>query len=164
MSESEKKTTPQRETSPQTTYTPEVVGKLIHYGLSILSSDNAHHDFEHLCRHLARRRIYSNVIPATGPVAGGGDKGADFETLHVENSHGIAGYWSLASTGKVIFGCSLEQNVKRKVRSDVKAAATFGEPVERLYFFSNRPIKVGDRHKLQKEALDKHGIKLEIVD
>jgi len=62
MSESEKKATPQRETSPQTTYTPEVVGKLIHYGLSVLSSENAHHDFEHLCRHLARRRIYSNVI------------------------------------------------------------------------------------------------------
>ena len=38
---------------------------------------------EQLCFQLARRRIYANVIPATGPVSAGGDQGKDFETYRV---------------------------------------------------------------------------------
>ena len=53
--------------------TPETIAKIVGYALSELSSDNAHHEFEHLCRHIARRRICSNILPASGPVSGGGD-------------------------------------------------------------------------------------------
>lgn len=150
--------------APQTIQTPEVVGKLIRYALSELSTDNAHHHFEHLCRHLARRRICSNILPATGPVSGGGDKGADFETLQVESGFGASRYWRLAAPGKTLFACSLERNLKRKIKADIKAAAEFGEPLERMYFFYNRPIKVGDRNKFREAAFNDHGIKLEIVD
>jgi len=107
---------PSKRAVPQETQTPEVVGKLISYALSELSTDNAHHDFEHLCRHLARRRICSNILPATGPVSGGGDKGADFETLHVESGFGASAYWQLAAPCKVLFACSLEKNLKKRLR------------------------------------------------
>lgn len=43
----------------------------IKFSLDQLSSQNAHHDFEHLCRHLTRARICSNVLPSTGPVSAG---------------------------------------------------------------------------------------------
>jgi len=147
----------------QPAQTPEIVSKLIRFSLSELSVENGHHAFEHLCRHLARRRICSNIIPATGPVSGGGDKGADFETIQVFGT-GASTYWQLASAGKVIFACSLEQNLKKKVRADLQSAAAFSEPLERMYFFYNRPIKVGDRNKLKEEASTNYGIKLEIVD
>lgn len=164
MPNREAKPEPSFRTEPQTAETPEVVGKLIRYALSELSTDNAHHDFEHLCRHVARRRICSNILPATGPVSGGGDKGADFETLHVQSGFGTSRYWRLVAPGKVLFACSLEKNLKKKIKADVKAAAEFGEPLERMYFFYNLPIKVGDRNKFKEAALQDHGIKLEIVD
>ena len=53
----------------------------IRFQLEQLSAKNAHHDFEHLCRHLARAKICGNIIPATGPVSAGGDQGRDFETF-----------------------------------------------------------------------------------
>jgi hypothetical protein len=58
--------------------TPEEAAKLIGFALSELSTENAHHEFEHLCRHLTRRKICPNILPATGPVSAGGDQGADF--------------------------------------------------------------------------------------
>jgi hypothetical protein len=38
------------------------VASQIRFGLDQLSARNAHHDFEHLCRHLTRARICSNVL------------------------------------------------------------------------------------------------------
>lgn len=164
MSEPETKPGPIPRIAPPTTQTPEVVSKLIRFALSQLSADNAHHDFEHLCRHLARRRICSNILPATGPVSGGGDKGADFETVHVQSGFGTSQYWRLVASGNVLFACSIAKNLKKKVKADVEAAAKFGKPLERMYFFYNLPIKIGDRNKFKKAALEEHGIELEIID
>lgn len=147
--------------SPQT---PETIAKIVSYALSELSSDNAHHEFEHLCRHIARRRICSNILPATGPVSGGGDAGADFESLPVRMESPSSRYWQMTSVGKVLFACSLNRNLKKKVASDVAAAAEYPEPVDTLYFFYNRPVKIADRNKLKAAAMEQHGIKLEIID
>jgi len=46
-------------------------------------------------------------------VSGGGDKGADFETLPIQSGFGKSGYWHLVATGKVLFACTIEQNLKR---------------------------------------------------
>lgn len=53
----------------------------IRFQLEQLSAKNAHHDFEHLCRHMTRARICTNILPATGPVSAGGDQCRDFETF-----------------------------------------------------------------------------------
>ena len=54
---------------------------MIRLALGTLAADNAHHQFEQLCRHLARHRIASNIPPATGPVSADGDQGRAFETF-----------------------------------------------------------------------------------
>jgi hypothetical protein len=159
-----KETTPKDDVPSTAPQNPESAAKIIMFALSELSSDNGHHDFEHLCRHITRRRICSNILPATGPVSGGGDGGADFESLPVQMESATSRYWQMTSTGKVLFACSLAQNLKRKVAADVAAAAQYREPVDRLYFFYNRPVKTADRNKLKSDALREHGIKLEIID
>lgn len=149
---------------PRDSQTPEEVAKIIAYALVELSSDNAHHDFEHLCRHIARRRICSNVLQATGPASSGGDAGADFETLSVYAGSEDSAYWRLASSEKVLFACSVAKNLKKKIALDLEAAAQFPEAVDRLYFFYNRPIAVALRNKFKADAFSKHGLRLEIVD
>src|SRR5216684_4511108 len=71
--------TPQRSSGS----TPVQVAQYIRFALEQLPGENGHHKFEQLCFHLARRRIYPNLVPATGPVSAGGDQGADFETYNV---------------------------------------------------------------------------------
>lgn len=156
----------ERQSNPEQSqrFTPETVSKLIRFSLSELSTENSHHEFEHLCRHVARRRICSNILPATGPVSGGGDRGADFETVPVVSTFGNSRYWRLVSREKILFACSLEKHLKKKVRADTKAAAAFGQPIETLYFFYHLPIKIGDRNKLKEEAKINFGVALEIVD
>src|SRR5258708_16675712 len=94
----------------------------IRFGLEQLLPRNAHHDFEHLCRHLARARICSNILPATGPVAAGGDQGRDFETFRTFlNDTPIASstFLGLVSNHPIAFASSLEQ--KRKIAGKIKA-------------------------------------------
>ena len=60
---------------------PSEVEAQVRFALAQLPAQNAHHDFEHICRHLTQQFICSNVLPATGPVSAGGDQGRDFETF-----------------------------------------------------------------------------------
>jgi hypothetical protein len=111
--------------------TPEEASKLIRFALSELSVENGHHDFEHLCRHLTRRKICPNIIPSTGPVSGGGDQGADFETYTVSpssDSSPVSQFFSRAVEENWLFACSLEENYKKKIREDLLAAKDFQEP------------------------------------
>ena len=143
-----------RNSSPQDplegTGTPDQVALVIAYALSQLSAHNAHHEFEHLCRHITRRRIASNIIPATGPVSAGGDAGADFETISVNAPSSGEGYWRLVATEKTLFACSLQQNVKKKIKHDLASAARFPEPVARVYFFTNQAVAAGTRNLLKR--------------
>src|SRR5438552_18411912 len=94
----------------------------IRFGLEQLSSRNAHHEFEHLCRHLARARVCSNILPATGPVGSGGDQGRDFETFRTYLRSGIGGstgWLGLVSQTKIVFACSLERRIQGKIRRDL---------------------------------------------
>jgi hypothetical protein len=67
--------------------TPTQLATQIRFHLESLGESNAHHPFEQLCLGLTRRRIVSNVMPATGPVAAGGDDGRDGES-----------YWSVVAS------------------------------------------------------------------
>ncbi len=57
------------------------VVSFVRFQLAQLRSKNGHHDFEHVCRHLARATICPRILPATGPVQAGGDQGRDFESF-----------------------------------------------------------------------------------
>jgi hypothetical protein len=48
--------------------------------LNELASRNEHHRFEEIATRVARKRISSNILIATGPVSSGGDQQRDAET------------------------------------------------------------------------------------
>ncbi|WP_435107190.1 hypothetical protein [Nocardiopsis synnemataformans] len=142
---------------------------MIGLALRELGSENAHHEFEHLCRHLARQRIASNVLPAAGPIAGSGDQGRDFETFHSylreELPFAITGWSVLASDDTVVFACTIQsEGLAAKIRADVKAICSEGTPVDRIYVFATESVKVGMRHGLQKEVRETYDVALEILD
>ena len=147
---------------------PSQLGRAIRFALSNLSSQNAHHEFEHLCRHIAKRRIASNVIPATGPVAAGGDQGRDFETFHTylrEQLPFAIGFLALVAEDVVVFACTLqEDDLPSKIRADIQAICSQGSPVDRIVVFTAQNVPVARRHGLQAEARDNHDIDLEIHD
>ena len=154
--------------SPKAGVNPAEAATLIGFALSQLSARNAHHEFEHLCRELTRRRICPNILPATGPVSGGGDQGADFESFKVGKtvncSYLHSTFFSRSVSEKWLFACSLEANYKKKIAEDLQAAKSFGEPVTRLVFFHHLPIKVSARNKLKKEARERYSLDLEVFD
>jgi hypothetical protein len=91
----------------------------IRFALSELSSQNKHHEFEHLARQFARLRIASNIVPATGPVSAGGDQGRDFETFrsYIKNSPiADSTFVALVADKRIVFGCSLQKKIEPKIR------------------------------------------------
>ena len=110
----------------------------IRFELEQLSAQNAQFEFEHLCRQLARHRICSNILPASGPVGAGGDQGRDFETF---STHLIPGtlpestFLGLLSDTPIAFTCSLREDFANKIRADVSALAG---SVTTVHSFSSR--------------------------
>ena len=131
------------------------LSKYIRFQLSLLGSDNGHHTFEHIARHLARARICSNIMPATGPVSAGGDGGRDFETYPVVDGLQLPDntFYALAcNEGNVAFACSLQKSMAGKIRSDLKVIKKAGI-FSAVVVFCVSEISVGMRQKLQVEAL-----------
>ena len=84
----------------------------IRFALANLSERNGQHEFEHLCLHFARHRICFNILPATGPVGGGGDQGKDFETFRTFiHSLGDEKFAAVGEGKKLAFACSLQEQV-----------------------------------------------------
>lgn len=146
----------------------EQLASYIRFQLDQLSARNAHHDFENLCRHLARLRICSNIIPATGPVSGGGDQGRDFETFRTYlGSSPIANstFLGMISQKPIAFACSLQKRgLNNKIKSDVTTILGVGLPVEAIHYFCASDVRVSRRHSLQLWAKQEYSISLEIYD
>ncbi|MFF4241470.1 hypothetical protein ACFYYL_36880 [Actinomadura geliboluensis] len=148
--------------------TPTELARLIHFALSELGSENGHHEFEHLCRELARARMVSNILPATGPVAGGGDQGRDFETFRTYLAGSLRfskGFIGLASQDTVAFACTLQQDdLSSKIKKDVASVCTQGTPVQQIYFFCTKSVKVSVRHDMQDWAAEEYQASLTVID
>jgi hypothetical protein len=147
--------------------TPTQIINIIRYNLSEVGARNSHHEFEHLCRHLARLRVYSNVIPATGPVSAGGDAGRDFETFRTSLGWPLTAGSTFAgrSSGsrKVAFACSLQQQIEAKIRGDVNDILA-GGPADEVIYFCEANLPVAKRHTLQRWAKSEHEVELQIFD
>lgn len=138
------------------------------FQLDQLSATNSHHEFEHICRHLARETITANILPATGPVTAGGDEGRDFETFttfirRVETRSSM--FRGLGESKPLVFACSItdKSRIKAKVRDDLTKICANESPYI-VYFFSNQNIPVASRLELQRECQETHGCRLEILD
>jgi hypothetical protein len=132
---------------------PAQTAKMIELVLGSLAGDNGHHALEHACRWIARKRIASNVLPATGPVSAGGDQGRDFETFHTyltsELPFGI-GFLALATDDVVVFACTIQRDgLKTKIKDDIKSICSQGTPVDRIYVCATVSIATALRHELQ---------------
>lgn len=146
--------------------TPLELTRYIRYQLSELGARNAHHEFEHLARYLARARVSSNILPATGPVSAGGDGGRDFETFKTHNELPLtpdSSFHRLASGERQIsFACSIQKDVVPKIKNEVKRVNSIGKYKE-MVFFCEENLPVARRHTQEKDA-EALGINLQIFD
>ncbi|MFD5922686.1 hypothetical protein ACFVYP_38945 [Kitasatospora sp. NPDC058201] len=140
----------------------------IRFALSILGESNNHHGFEALCLGLARRRITSNLLPATGPVSAGGDQGRDAEThwsAIPQELPGTSPYAALASTRRVVMACTTQiADITTKIRTDLKSICGKGTTVDRVIYFTVTAVPVGKRHDLIEHAVQNHQVELDIWD
>jgi hypothetical protein len=134
---------------------PLEVTRYIRFQLSELGARNAHHEFEHLTRYLARVRVCSNIMPATGPVSAGGDGGRDFETFKTYNEIPLTpdnSFHRLTSGERdIAFACSIQKDIIPKIRKELKRAKNAGQYKD-LVFFCEENVPVAKRQKLQSEA------------
>lgn len=140
----------------------------IRFQIDKLTHQNAHHEFEHLCRQYARARISSNILPATGPVAAGGDQGRDFETFRrfVRDRRAGTSYFLGAGESKpLVFACSLvaHDRLRAKIKDDVETICATAVP-HAIYFFSNQSLPVAKRHSVQTWCSETHDCHLEVLD
>ena len=138
------------------------------FQLDQLSATNSHHEFEHICRHLARESITPNILPATGPVTAGGDEGRDFETFTTfirRQDVRSSLFRGLGESQPLVFACSItdRSRVKAKIRDDLAKICAREAPYV-VYFLSNQNIPVAARLELQRECADAHKCRLEILD
>lgn len=150
-------------------YNPAQISARIRFELEQLRARNEQHGFEHLCRHLARALICRNILPATGPVAAGGDQGRDFETFRTylaDSSIADSSFVGRTSEGPVAFACTLtdKKNIAGKIKSDIKTITAGGEPVVDIHYFCTADVPVGRRHELKEWAKDNYNVPLEIHD
>jgi len=147
---------------------PTQIASQIRFSLESLRETNAHHPFEQLCLGLTRRRLVSNVIPATGPVSAGGDGGRDAESFWsvlAKELPDTSCFTALATEEAVVLAVTAQRdNVPSKIRSDLSKICGNGEPVDRVIYFTITPVDTAKRHELQAHAREEHSIGLEIWD
>ncbi|KQT04580.1 hypothetical protein ASG42_23305 [Rhizobium sp. Leaf391] len=145
---------------------PAQLTKFIRFHLNEMAAQNAHHEFEHMARQIAKLRLYSNILPATGPVSAGGDGGRDFETYrtNVKLAPTTRSAFALLSSGEkiVVFPCSLQKNIEPKVRADLDLIAA-DDGVGEICYFCEANLPIAKRRKLIAEAKAK-AIMLQIFD
>ncbi|MFD6211822.1 hypothetical protein, partial [Nocardia salmonicida] len=139
----------------------------IQFKLHEMSSRNEHHKFEEIATRIARRRISSNVLIATGPVSSGGDQQRDAETYTTripdELPHS-AGFAASASTTSIVVACTVQnEKLKQKVLADLAGiCAEDADPVQHVAFFSVHSISEGHTHSLQKTARETYSVTLDV--
>lgn len=144
---------------------PVQLASQLRFHLSELGSRNAHHEFEHLARHVARGRLYSNILPATGPVSAGGDGGRDFETFRSGITLPIAdsAFAERSSRDRfVVFACSIEKRIEGKIRGDLEKIVAKGD-VDEIVYFCEANLPVSKRQDLIAEARGMH-VELQVFD
>jgi hypothetical protein len=147
---------------------PAQLATQIRFHLDTLGETNSHHPFEQLCLGLTRRRIVSNVIPATGPVSAGGDGGRDAESFWsvlAKELPETSFFTALATEDAVVLAVTAQRdNVPSKIRSDLSKMCGKGEPVDRVIYFTITPVDTAKRHDLQAHAREEYSVGLEIWD
>lgn len=136
----------------------------LEYHFESLNKRSQELQFETFARKLCEREICPNLVPQTGPTAGGDGK-TDTETYPVANQ--IAFFWGLNDAPEVerwAFGVSTQKAWKAKCIKDVESIMSTGRGYVRIFCVSSRYIKNSLRTDLQDELSKKHGVNVTILD
>lgn len=140
----------------------------VRFALSQLRARNGQHEFETMTRTLARATVTRNLLPATGPVASGGDQGRDFETFPTQLPGQVqpAGrQLGIPDRAMVAFACTLQQDdVRGKVRADVTKILDSGTDVDHVVYYCESDMPVAHRHTLEEWARAEHHVRLIVFD
>lgn len=137
---------------------------VLEYHFETLNNRSQELQFETFVRKLCEREICPNLVPQTGPTAGGDGK-TDTETYPVSNQ--IAFFWGLNDAPEAerwAFGVSTQKAWKAKCVKDVESIMSTGRGYLRIFCVSSRYIKNSSRVELQDELSEKHGVKVTILD
>ncbi len=133
---------------------------LIYHELKRLRVANRFHVFEELCLDFANARLGGHFVAATGPVAGGGDQGRDFES-YLRLRETLDGP---ATSVRAVGVCTTQEGgLDRKILSDLRKVVA-GAPVEAVFVFLTADLPIARIHALQTAARTEHGVELEIFD
>jgi tetratricopeptide (TPR) repeat protein len=141
--------------------------KFIRFQLDQMGAGNEAHRFEDLSFELARARVASNVVRATGPVQSGGDQGRDFETFRTYLARSpIAGsaFVSSAAGAVIAFACTLNKRIDAKIRADLGTIFGGGKRPDSVAYFCVPDVPVALRHKLQGHCRKEYEADLELFD
>jgi hypothetical protein len=141
--------------------------KFIRFQLEQMGAGNEAHRFEDLAFELARARVASNVVRATGPVQSGGDQGRDFETFrtYLANSAiACSAFVAKASVSTIAFACTLNKRIEAKIRADLSTIFGGGARPDRVAYFCVPDVPVALRHKLQAHCREEHKADLDLFD
>jgi hypothetical protein len=125
---------------------PAQLAGVIRCRLSQLKPQNAHHEFEHLCRHLARAPVYSNVLPATRARGCPWTGGRDLKPIEHPRYRRIRANPRFSSVRQAIgkwrlLACLLEEAIGSEIRKDVRRILANGKFVEVVVFCeANIPV------------------------
>ena len=139
----------------------------IRFQLSQLSARNAEHEFENLAFELARVRLVSNVLPATGPVQAGGDQGRDFETYRTylaQSPLATSAFTTLAQDEIIVGACTLDKRIVSKIKNDLRLMFRSGARPNKVFYFCEPDVPVAKRHELQEHCRSAYDAELEIFD
>ncbi|OGQ50657.1 MAG: hypothetical protein A3J24_04425 [Deltaproteobacteria bacterium RIFCSPLOWO2_02_FULL_53_8] len=137
---------------------------MLEYHFESLNNRSQELQFETFVRKLCEREICPNLVPQTGPTAGGDGK-TDTETYPVANQ--IAFFWGLndaPAEKRWAFGVSTQKAWKAKCIKDVESIMSTGRGYVQIFCVSSRYIKNSLRVELQDDLSEKHGVKVTILD
>ena len=121
-------------------------------GLYHIPALNKHHEFEHLCRGVARVHFGETLIPATGPVGAGGDQGRDFQSFPIR-------------VGNTAYACTAQQDkLTSKIIDDVRQILSTGDRPGRIVVFLAKDLAVGRQNRVREFLRREVGVAPEIYD
>lgn len=137
---------------------------MLEYHFETLNNRSQELQFEIFVRKLCEREICPNLVPQTGPTAGGDGK-TDTETYPVTNQ--IAFFWGLneaPESERWAFGVSTQKDWRAKCRKDVESIMSTGRGYVQIFCVTSRFIKNSSRAELQDELSEKYDVKVTILD
>jgi hypothetical protein len=147
----------------------QLVRTQIRFALEQLKAQNKHHGFEDIAREFTRQRICRNLLPATGPVGGGGDQGRDFETYKTYFDDGFTIndtklFEGVSNNGNVFFACSLQEKIVSKIKLDIKSIFSHTSEKRPVTYFCVEDVPITKRNKLIQWCQDEYDTNLQIFD